>query len=63
MADLNDIVAELEKVIGKDEQAVKAALSKAETRIREIIREELGIWEKRQVQVRRYGLPVDTETK
>lgn len=34
-----------------------------EQRIREIVREELVAWEKRQVQARRFGLPVNAETK
>lgn len=32
-----------------------------EQRIREIVREELAAWEKRQVQVSRFGKPMETK--
>jgi hypothetical protein len=34
-----------------------------EERIREIVREELAVWQKRQIQHARFGMPVNAEVK
>lgn len=56
----NDIAVAIEKV-GEELKAAQEALSEA--CIRSIVREELAAWEKRQVQVHRFGLPANMETK
>lgn len=55
---------EFKGALQKSEVDLKAAQNAlSEERIRQIVREELAAWEKRQQQARRFGLPMNSEAK